>query len=786
MIAFLLALCAAVSLLAGCQTQPVPTETTGTVPSLETLPPQTEPTQTFPEPMDVVVNEAMADNKYMILGHSLDWVELYNREDVPVSLDGYYLTDDPSLSEVQSLEGLEIPAGGYLVITLDDASAFRLSGDGEEVALLCGTEVISVLALGFSEGGEAFGPEGVCQWPSPGFANNEEGYIACLEATLLPPLAITEAMSSNSAYAAPDGDCYDWVEVQNTSDAPIDLSAYTLTDKRSEPLRYSFPQITLEPGEFYVVYCSDDASLGEDHAAFKLSASGETVYLAKDGMIADALQIPSDLQKNHSYGRDGNVPAYLQTPTPRGENMPGYRNSIQAPAADIPSGMYAQTVTVTLSGEGTVYYTTDGSRPTTKSQVYTQPLEISGVTTVRAFCVSGERTSAISAYTYCVGVEHALPVLSISIPQAYLTGGEGVLNHIEKNYEHEAVLTLIEDGEEKFSVPFGFRLHGNDSRKGSKQNFQLRFRSEYGAGKLKYKLFEDREIEEFNSLLLKGGSEDWYTAMIRDEMATAICNGTTSLYTQAMKPVALYLGGKYWGVYFLRERFSDDYVASHLNVSPESVDLLYSSKGYVQNGSAEDFTALKDYVRNHDMSKPEHYAYLCERIDVQSLMDWYICRSFLGDRDLANIRRFRSLEGDGKWRWMFFDLDWCFYHNEKALFSGIADDHNGEPILMSAVLRNPEGKDAFLKRYAELMGTILNETYINSVIDDILAQIGPEMPKDRERWGVSYTGWEERIRQLRDFVADGARNNRIIKDLKNYFSLTTAQVESYFGDLYTG
>ena len=133
---------------------------------------------------------------------------------------------------------------------------------------------------------------------------------------------------------------------------------------------------------------------------------------------------------------------------------------------------------------------------------------------------------------------------------------------------------FLEPGNRGFD-PLGIRLHGNDSRKEDKQNFQLRFRSQYGVGKLNYKLFEDRDIDEYNSLLLKGGSEDWNYAGFRDELATGIVHGTTALYTQARKPVVLYLGGQYWGVYYLRERFSDEYVASHLNVSKESVDLLF-------------------------------------------------------------------------------------------------------------------------------------------------------------------------------------------------------------------
>ena len=730
---------------------------------------------------NISINEVMPDNKKLVLGHELDWIELYNAEDVAVVLDGYYLADNPENTTELPLAGMEIPAKGHLLITLDEDSSFRLSADGETVYLYRDGEVVSQLTYGLSEDGESFDANGICAYPTPGYANNVEGYTAYLEGLTLPELIISEVISSNSKYVPVGGKCYDMVEIRNNSDHPIDLSEYTLSDKRSEPARYSFPAVTLQPGEYFIVYCSGLPNLGNTHTSFKLSADGETVYLSKNGTLTDVLTIPADLQKNESFGRMGNIPMYFPLPTFGADNAGGYLTGVAVPQANLPSGLYGEAVTITLSGDGDIYYTTDGSRPTTKSTRYTDPIVVDGVTTIRTFLVSGERTSIITNYTYVIGTEHQLPVVSISIPQEYLSGDKGILNHPEQTYEYEAVLTLIEGGTEKFSIPFGFRLHGNDSRKEPKQNFQLRFRSEYGASELNYKVFEELAIDSFNSLLLKGGSEDWYGSIIRDEMATAIATGTTHLYTQAIKPVVLYLGGEYWGTYFIRERFSDDYVASHFNVSNESVDLLYSSGGYVQNGSSKDFQALKKFCQNNDMSKEENYEYLCSQIDVLSLIDWYVCRSYMGDKDIANIRRFRTTEGDGKWRWMFFDMDWCFVHTTDDPITSIMSKNGAEIVLMKAVLKSKQGRETFLKRCAQLLDETLNEKYIIGVIDSLAEAIDSEMTRDRERWGYSYKHWQNKVQKLRDYVADGARTKNFLRDLQDYFDLSDAEMEAYFG-----
>ncbi len=626
------------------------------------------------------------------------------------------------------------------------------------------------------------------QWESPSYLQEETPtsveQLVSNEEQKAPSVVISEVLPSNQSYLAVAGEYYDLVEVQNVSSGIVSLEGYSLSDKQDKRDKYQFPSVSLAPGECYVVYCSGNTALGEQHASFKISLKkGETVYLSLGGIIVDQLALPQYLGKNQSYGRVGEALQCFYTPTPGKANPQGAMAVVEPPKAGLPSGVYETAQQMALTGEGTIYYTTDGSCPTTKSKVYSKPITVNGVMTVRAICVTKGKQSEPSAFTYVVGKQHDLPVVTVSIPKEQLQGEKaGILNHIEKTYEYECQLTLLEQGEEAFSVPCGFRLHGNGSREMPKQNFQLRFREKYGQSKLCYPLFENRSFDSYDSLLLKGGSEDWGIAVMRDEVATTLLEGQTALYTQAYKPVVLYLAGEYWGVYYLRERFSDAYVASHLNVKKESVDLLVSTDGYVQDGSSKDFDALKQYVKTHDMSKDTHYEYLCSQIDVNSLMDWYICRSYMGDKDLANIRRFRSTEGDGKWRWMYFDLDWAFYIDTDNPVKDIVHNSNGEPILIGALLKHKKGKQAFVERYAALMKTVLNEQQISQRVDAIAHEIRSEMKADRARWGGSVAGWEKHLETIKNYFKNGKRDARVKKDIQAYFSLTDQQMKQYFGE----
>ena len=601
-------------------------------------------------------------------------------------------------------------------------------------------------------------------------------------------LAFDEAMSSNSKYAELDGQFYDWVELLNTSSSPINLSEYWISDNKDNPQKYQLPDVLLGAGERYLIYCN---GVGEgNQAPFKISSDGEKVYLSNKDGFCDRIKIPGDLPADSSYGRKDGEWMYFDNPAPGRENGEGYAARTSIPSANYLSGVYTEALQVSLFGEGTIYYTIDGSKPTTSSKVYNNEIAVTDIMTIRTMAVKDGRESEEAAYTYVINKEHSLPILVLSGPYETTLGPKGVvaLNKKGSGIEAEVMMTLIENGEEKFSVPCGITLSGNNggSRDADKRNFNVFFRSAYGVGKLKYKVFDDLDIESFNSLRLKGGAEDWEFAVIRDEFMTHMTIGNTALCAQASKPVVLYLAGEYWGIYFIRERFSADYVATHYDVSKDSVDLLQGYVEMVEEGSKDDYDELVSFVKSHDLSVDENYDYVASRIDLDSLMDWYICRSYMGDKDPDNIRYFRSTEGDNKWRWMFFDLDWGFYHEKddpltwQLESSGVKNRNT--VVMFRKIIQSPRGKDAFLKRYAYLMDTILNEEYITKELDYWKALIESEIPADRARWKRTVSGWNTQMQKLYDYVKDGKRDKNVLRDIKTYFKLSDDQMKSYFGD----
>jgi hypothetical protein len=137
-------------------------------------------------------------------------------------------------------------------------------------------------------------------------------------------LVINEVMPSNHSTAADgEGDFEDWIEIANVGTSSINLSGFGLTDLMEGGADYLFPALTLDPGEYLVVWADEEPLEGDLHAPFKLNADGEDVYLTQGSTIVDQVtfyDIPSDV----SWGRWPNGSGdwqLLSVATPGAENQ---------------------------------------------------------------------------------------------------------------------------------------------------------------------------------------------------------------------------------------------------------------------------------------------------------------------------------------------------------------------------------------------------------------------------------------------------------------------------------
>ncbi|MBR5289057.1 MAG: CotH kinase family protein [Clostridia bacterium] len=742
----------------------------------------------------LTISEAQSNNDADWALGFYDYIEVHNGSDAAVLLSDYFLTRDEADPYACHLPAVELEPDGYALLICDvDLRDLRLPKEGCELFLFHrdGT-LCDDVDLPAMENNVWQAEHGLTDQPSPGYPNTAEG-AALYRASYMAgqTLIISEVVSSNSKLL-PQSDQYnDLIELQNIGDETINLSDYYLSDKKKNPFLWQMPSVELKPGECYVVQASGRDQAYE--APFKIPATGETIYINdKNGQCIEALYVPP-LTPNTSYGRSGDGMSYYDQPSIGRPNPQGASGITDTPQANLGSGPLSGPAEVFLSGEGAIYYTLDGKTPNEKSARYDgTPIAVTKSTVLRVRALAdGELWSSTATYHYLFDAEkYELPLLCISGEPNAIMGSNGIYTLYEsKNLEAAINLTLIEEGETKFSVDCGLKIHGQGSRQLDKKSFSVRFRSKYGTGRLEYPLFENSTVTFFNALVLRCGSEDANRAFLRDEFLTSLTAETMpEVLYQNNRPVNLFIDGEYFGVYYIRERVTDAFAASHLGGDEEDIDMI---KGWSigEHGSRDDWMALMRYCRKHDLSVQENFDYVASQISLESFMDYYIARAYTGDRDYANIRHVRSNAGDGLWRIVNFDLDWGFGTQPASLtqmIGKVTDESALNTVIINALLKNADFKDQMIKRLVWHLNNTYAPERVLAHLESMVAEVEHDLVYDYEIWNGTYESWQEHVQFLRDFIKS-EKNDRvatIVTSAQRAFRLSDEEMESYFGDLY--
>jgi hypothetical protein len=105
-----------------------------------------------------------------------------------------------------------------------------------------------------------------------------------------------------------------------------------------------------------------------------------------------------------------------------------YQAQLAAPAFSSPAGIYTSTQLVSLSDAtsgATIFYTTNGTTPTTNSAVYSSPIAVNSSETIEAIATaSGYSISPVASAAYTIDLPAATP--SISVPSGTYTTSQTV------------------------------------------------------------------------------------------------------------------------------------------------------------------------------------------------------------------------------------------------------------------------------------------------------------------------------------------------------------------------
>ncbi|ADU75796.1 lamin tail-like protein [Acetivibrio thermocellus AD2] len=549
---------------------------------------------------------------------------------------------------------------------------------------------------------------------------------------LLPNIVINEVCSVNNSFLPDEnGDCYDWIELYNPTDRVINLMGFGLSDKKTDLFRYTFGDVEIKPKEYLLVYAVGDEVIESSetdriYANFKLTSQGESVFLTlPNGKIIDKVTYP-ELNSDESYSRfevNNTVTYKITKGTPMEENREFI--AVQPPVFSADSGFYSEPFMLTLTAEPgmEIYYTLDSTDPNMNSIKYEGPILIKDATPnenvyrlkrdtttqkekfpeelvdkatiVRAVAYDKNgNCSEIVTKSYFVGLDKYKNTNVVSLvtdpanlfdeeigiyvkgkeyKQWELSGKaaeEPLLNWDKRGFlwERPAEVAYFDKGNLVFEQRLGIRIRGASNRDRQMKSFNVFARKFYnGQNRLLTPLFEELSSQKSFILRACDYKEGFLQSLVGDR----------NVSTQLAKPCILFIDGEYWGEYQILERYSTHYIEEHFGVNRDYVSMVKAGK--LESGSEtslNDYNNLLAFIKNNDMSEKENYDYVCERIDIQSLIDCYCSQIYLNNVDFAynkNVQIWRTETKsnnpyeDGKWRWMLFDMDACIKNNWKNL-----------------------------------------------------------------------------------------------------------------------
>lgn len=550
------------------------------------------------DPSVLIVNEFMASNSTTLAdgdGDYSDWVEIYNPGGSAVSLNGCYLTDNPSsLTKWQfpAAANITVPAGGYIIVFASDKGVsgtyvdstgrihtnYKLSAGGESVLLVNtdGTTIISSFinfpaqGTDVSYGRGANAVDGYFRTPTPGAANGDAG----------------------------DG----FVEDTKFSvDRGIFTSAFNL-------------EITTATAGATIRYTLDGTT------------PSETVGTVYTGPIAISTSTPVRAMAYKAGWFSTNVDTQTYLFLSSAINQPATRPSAAWPTP------------VAVPGGGT-------------TQAYDYGMDTRVTTDPRYVDMMDDALTDVPS----ISIVTDLPNLFDASTGIYANpDGDG-----DAWERPASVELIYPDGTEGFQVNTGLRIRGGVSRAKSnpKHSFRIVMRSDYGNSKINFPLFGPTGAQEFDKLDFRTAqNQSWnfnqpqYATFLDDPFTRVTMRDMGQPYTRGFW-FHMYINGVYWGMYQTEERPDAHYAASYLNApDDEDYDVVKADSDtgamYATDGTMDHYNAFWSLVtagvttqaqyerllgRNEDGSANPAYVHY---LDDDNLIDYMLVVFFTGAPDM--------------------------------------------------------------------------------------------------------------------------------------------------------
>lgn len=541
--------------------------------------------------------------------------------------------------------------------------------------------------------------------------------------------ASPSALFINEVMPANLGECIDpswnfggWVELYNPTATAISLNGMVVSDHKGHSFTLG-PAHGSVPAHGYknLWFGHYDEKNFPAQIDFKLDCDGGTLTLSQGQQVLATVSYPAALPRN-TWARtaDGADSWSNATPTPEASNSTATfaLSRTAPPVPDLPGGWLNGSLTLNVyAPEGAeLYYTTDGTVPTTASTRADTDADgnaafsISATTCYRFRCYKeGTLPSSVVTRSF---IKHSCTkhieggwdidewgdwiwvddhdetvdlgtatLISVTTNPDYLYDDKiGIyVDGTNGGWSYWTYANYYQDWDRPVNVeiftPEGLPLvnqevdmsmSGGYSRMNTVKSFKLKSNKKYEG--VSYfpatDLFPDKPYLRCKDILLRTGGVDIAERQQDVALQTIVRRSGFYADTQDFRPAYVFFNGVFQDIIFLREPSNKQYGYSNYGYDTDYMDTVEESDitgVTITNGTATAFNELCKYARNA-ASSTSAWENVKQLLDVDEFANYFALETYLANQDWPqnNIKMFRSTD-DGRFHVILQDLDACFH-----------------------------------------------------------------------------------------------------------------------------
>ncbi len=447
------------------------------------------------------------------------------------------------------------------------------------------------------------------------------------------------------------------------------------------------------------------------------------------------------------------------------------------------SGKYDNTIQVKPSDKATVSY--QNFAVSNSFYKIKEPITINQTSSLLfKISISGHKDTIIHR-SYHFDYNYKFPILSIVIdPEdlwndttgiyvkgkyAYWSDSTGHWENCnyQKKWEKTVYATFIDTNNVVgFSQKSGLKIFGESTRRQPDKSMKIIARSEFGEGKFNYKLFPQKNLSSFKQLAIRTSGNDYSNTRFKDVLSAHLARNLGVDY-MAWLPVQLYVNGEHWGVYNLREKINEHFIAENHNAIEDSVNIIMG-RWVRQEGSSKDFMKMYYWFASLDTMTNSNYEKAKQFLNIRNYINYRVFQIFINNKDSrGNIRYYNvSGEADKRFKMILYDTDlgygnYNFNYLEKCISPIETNWYNPiwSTMYLSKLMQHQEFKEEFATQFAHIMNTALHKDTILDAIQlyedlyrDELPRSSEGRPKHFKKHYFPLVYWEEKVNELKSYA----------------------------------